>query len=690
MRIFLIALLAASAALPADPQGVPTVPPPKHWDRFVMLVWQYKTDVTRDKELYESLNLHGFHIDRRSDKLQAFAKESGWPFYVDHAADKGYLHLGALSDKIRGKNEVVERPRSMADPKTMEALKKFLTQNISSARGTSAVGYAFDDEISTGSFASPIETDGSALSVAGYRKFLQSLYGTIDALNAQHGTAYASFDAVEPRSYEAVRGQIRPDALGKLNLSPWCDWRTYMDTQWSDALSELTRFANGLDPETPAGYVGGHTPCAYGGQDYRKLSKAVQWMEAYDIGASNEILRSFWDQRHPRVQTFFSSKDARRDAWFLWYYLCHGNRGVICWPEGWFNDGKPADHIAANAATFKEIQGPVSQKIVDGTFVHDPVAIYYSQPSIQATWALDAAVHGKTWPHRSSSLENALSSGSMTRIGWIKSLEDVGLQAKFIHQDHLLGGALQKDGYKVLLLNRALCLSNAEVAAIRAFAAAGGAVIADHLCGIYDEHGKARPKGALDDLFGVQRDLSKGILGGQTTTEVDGEKAHAFNEKSWAVEGAERFKGMPVFERGLAPDTRSGRNVYLNLSPAGYLLRRTKSDAADWLAFVRALFKDLGVEPRVTIDAPRMESIFWKNGDKLTLCLVHNVDRRATIDSFGDLSGELQQGSVRLKFSFAKGVKDLKNERTGKSLGDGRSFEDAFVPWEANVYTYTP
>ena len=30
-----------------------------------------------------------------------------------------------------------------------------------------------------------------------------------------------------------------------------------------------------------------------------------------------------------------------------------------------------------------------------------------------------------------------------------------------------------------------------------------------------------------------------------------------------------------------------------------------------------------------------MESIFWKNQDKITLCVVQNLDRRATIDSFG-------------------------------------------------------
>jgi hypothetical protein len=146
---------------------------------------------------------------------------------------------------------------------------------------------------------------------------------------------------------------------------------------------------------------------------------------------------------------------------------------------------------------------------------------------------------------------------------------------------------------------------------------------------------------------------------------------------------------MPVFERGLATNLRSGRHAYLNVSPAGYLLKRAKGEAQEWLGFVRDLFKERGVEPRLALSAPRVESLFWKNGDRITLCVVHNIDRRAAIDGFGDLSGELGQGSVKLKLSFAQAVKGLKNERNGKELGDGRDFEDAFVPWEANVYTYT-
>jgi len=683
-----LALLALLAVQQTDP--VPPVPPPKSWDRFTMLVWQYQTDVVRDKAVYESLNLRGFHVDRRNNKLQEFGKETGWPFYVDHAADKGFLHLGKRVEPISGKKEIVVRPNSLSDPKVLRDMKKILTENVTAAKGSTVVAYAFDDEISTGNFTSPIETDGHPLSIAGYRKFLESMYGSIDRLNAQYGTTYSSFDAVEPKSYEDVREQLKPDSLGRVNLSAWCDWRSAMDSSWVDVLADLTRTANAIDPSVPAGYVGGQAPSAYGGYDYRKLTKAIQWIEAYDIGGTNEILTSFWDQRRPRMQTFFSSKDPKRYAWFLWYYLSHGNRGVICWPDGWFKDGKPADYISANAATFKEIQGPVSRAIIDGVFVHDPVAIYYSHPSIQATWALDAATHRATWPRRSSSMEATMSSSNLSRLGWLKTLEDLGLQAKFVHQDHLLSGALEKEKVKVLLLNRILCLSDAEAKAIRAFAAAGGTVIADHLCGIFDEHGKARPQGALDDLFGVKRDLSKGILGGKTLTESDAERDSKLSTKSWAVEGAEMSKGMAVFERGLGVATKSGRHVYLNLSSIGYLLQRPKGEGSEWLSYVRTLLAESGVEARVSINLPRTEPLFWKNGDRMTLCVVKNIDRRASIDAFGDTAEEAGKGPARLKLSFARPVKDLRNERTGKVLGGGRAFEDDFTPWEANVYTYVP
>ena len=41
---------------------------------------------------------------------------------------------------------------------------------------------------------------------------------------------------------------------------------------------------NGIDGTVPAGFVGGQAPSPWGGYDWRKLSKAVQWVECYDIG----------------------------------------------------------------------------------------------------------------------------------------------------------------------------------------------------------------------------------------------------------------------------------------------------------------------------------------------------------------------------------------------------------------------
>ena len=70
--------------------------------------------------------------------------------------------------------------------------------------------------------------------------------------------------------------------------------------------------------------------------------------------------------------------------------------------------------------------------------------------------------------------------------------------------------------------------------------------------------------------------------------------------------------------------------------------------------------------------------------------MVKNLERRALIDAFGAVSDDFASGPVKLRISFARPVTDLRNERTGRTLGAGRAFEDDFTPWEANVYTYSP
>ena len=76
-------------------------------------------------------------------------------------------------------------------------------------------------------------------------------------------------------------------------------------------------------------------------------------------------------------------------------------------------------------------------------------------------------------------------------------------------------------------------------------------LIADALCGLLTETGRGRAAGALDDLFGIKRDESKGYLDGRGITEIDGEySSRPFPERLRAYDNALRYRSMVVFERG--------------------------------------------------------------------------------------------------------------------------------------------
>ncbi len=720
----------AIAAQPAHPE-VPYIAPGSEWDRFRILVWQRRTRVREDLELYRSLGFDAFHIDRGSDAgaRVAFAREQGLPYYVDHAADKGWLHLTDRHGRARimGKRDVLSRPHSLADPATLETLEEFLRANVEVTRDGPVLAYAFDDEPSLGSFTSPVEVDGSARSVAGYRKWLQARYESIDRLNRSWGTQHAAFSEIWPNSFEEVRPSNAPFA--EWNLAPWCDWRSYMDDQFASVMSRLTHFTNGLDPDTPAGFVGGQQPAPYGGYDYAKLARAVQWIESYDIGGTNEILRSLWrhPERRPHVQTWFSSGDARRDAWFLWYYLLHGNRGVIAWPEhdgrSWFrygDDGSPAPFIRENVATIREVQSELSRHVLDPDlrFDADPIAVLYSHPSVQVSWAMDATAHGDSWHRRFSRIDNRCQSAGKNRVAWFKLLEDAGFQYDVITGDQVAGGALSQAGYRVLLLNRAVALSDAEAEAIRDFVRAGGTVIADHLTGLFDELGRGRASGGvLDDLFGLRRDETRGYLNGSTVAEIDGElHERPYLERLRSHRGALRHEGMTIYERGTSADggqrgkaaahvrgadvvierrVGKGRALYLNLTPVAYYDRTSRLSAHGdaWRRLISEELSKSGLLPRARVTAgrkpvPLAEVIYWRKGDRVTVGVIKNPTRQGAVDQVGAIDG-LGGEPLDVEIRFAEPVSDVVNLRSGESLPDGEIIRARWKPWEGLLFGVT-
>jgi hypothetical protein len=709
---------------------VPSIPQRSEWKRFNILVWQYQTSVLEDFHLYQKIGLRGFHIDRGAgrENLVDFSLKEQFPYYVDHAADKGFLHLRGFDvQTVTGKYGLTIRPYSLADPNTLRQIKGHLNRNIKATKKGLALAYAFDDEISLGSYVIPCDVDNHPLSLDWFRNWLGNKYLQIHSLNKEWDTDFKSFDEVMPKGFEEVRKHAPKLPLSKWNLAPWMEFRQFMDFQFAQVLAELTRYTNSIDPHTPAGFVGGQGPGPWGGYDYAMLARAVQWMEAYDIHATNEILRSFWnDERRPRMQTFSSTKNPKLDSWFLWYYMLHGNQAVIAWPEGWFgSDGKEiAPYILANKNTFEEIQGKVSEPIVNpnATFDPDPIGIYYSHPSLQAGWAMDAIVHGRNWVNRNGSIDNRNQTMGILRNVWCKVLEDLGFQYDFISyldvEEEMV--KLNKK-FKVIILPKTVCLSDKEALALKKFVCDGGILIADYLCGIMDEHGRGREKGILDDLFGIVRDETAGYMNGVGLTEIDGEKYQKpFLDRFSYYEGAYRYRDIVVFERGTKhrPGCRGveirkflgkfhqasvtienqfgkGRTFYLNLSPLEYWdpERRFSNYGRNFRKIVSDMMNAAGLFPRIKIYendrvTNMIEPLYWRNGSKQYIGLIKNPTEQKELPRLGNLL-EIQGiagREVEIKLEFKDPVRGLINLRTEKHFAPGRLFFDKFKPWEGNLY----
>ncbi len=163
-------------------------------------------------------------------------------------------------------------------------------------------------------------------------------------------------------------------------------------------------------------------------------------------------------------------------------------------------------------------------------------------------------------------------------------------------------------------------------------------------------------------------------------------------------------RGLAVAEGGKATATertipaavKKGKAVYLNLSPVAYTYERYHPKQTSWPELVRGLLAEAGVKPRAKVihaqsNEPEMitQCLYWKvGGNRTALCLVKNLFRSAQIDAAGQTQGNISSETTKIRLVFAKAVKGLKNERTGKVLGDGKEFEDTWVTCEANVYTF--
>jgi hypothetical protein len=358
-----------------------------------------------------------------------------FPYYVENMVNRGlclkwnsnvrdWEKLLADWNKDGRSKSTLVRDYCLDDPQ-WRAWARAEVGRIASRNGLhQPLAYNLRDELSTTYSANPFDYDFNPIALAGFRFWLKTQYESLAALNMEWETSFAQWDDVMPFTTDEIKNRMasgqalprgKPDwqelevlkfdpaaALSsstRWNFSPWADFRTYMDYSLSAALDDLRQAAHRIDPQTPVGIEGTQMPDAFGGYDLWRLSRALDWVEPYDIGNAREILGSFMPGC-PILTTVFESdtEHARRR---LWHLLLEGDRGCIVWWSEDCLDFHSADYTLtakakALAPVLREMTSPLAQLFLRAEPVRDPIFIYYSQPSLQVDWLLESTVDGST------------------------------------------------------------------------------------------------------------------------------------------------------------------------------------------------------------------------------------------------------------------------------------------------------
>ncbi len=610
---------------------------------------------------------------------------------MDHLAGKGELHLwdgGIPKDKLNQVHGGGVRTAPVNEA-MRQRLQKLIAKHITAVKSSSMrSAYALDDEVSWGHFVHPTMwcvTDDAAA----YPAWLKEIYGPRAPQRPNWVT------------YENIRPKLATWSIKEFDASPLMDQWTFNDSYWNNFIGDLVEFSNSVDPDTPCGWVGGQSPNAFGGYDYAKAMRKVQFLEAYNIGGSQAVIRSFNPHNAiPTVTTHFH-QNTPDSAWQTWYYLAHGNRGFIGWVENWFDGATPKNWHKDITPHYLEAGKKIGPLLSGAEWQHDGVAIYYSHSSIQLGWIMDAAAHGTTWINRNG--DDRLGSAHQGRKAWENMLRDSGLQYNFISYADVIQHGIPRE-YKVLILPACLCLSDVEARRIRTFVEAGGTVIADFMPGLWDQHGKGRAAGgALDDIFGVKHssDLKVAdVFGGKLWCELNQDANFGWKTydsfltyRNTCIKDASGFdKAVRNMKTVNVNHIGKGKAVLLNLSPQWYNAYRTAGATA---ASKRKTF----IDPVESATGKRWvalkgggkehgyEITYWRKDGRTVLFVCMNPEIEVSATGGGNSVG-LKSEMLPVTLTFARNLTDVRDERTGRNLGPGKEFKFDWLTTEAIVLSF--
>ena len=559
--------LAVATGMPGPARAAEPV------ERHRVVLWTFDEDVLRRgfHDAVRALGADAVSVNWHRDPGPIERAELGW--YADHAAAKGTLGLleevwrpawdrfEAARTQAWPALDVRARPKCLRDPALLEEMAKNTERAAQRAKGR-AFALSLDDEPSAAVRANPVDWCLCDRCVAEFRDGARRRHATVAALNAAWGTDYRKWDEVRPWTTAAIRARAYAGPAGGWNLAPWMETRAFQDETFERALAHLARVSRAAAPGLQCGITGAQAPGAFGGWDYRRLGAVCDFLEPYDIGLALPVARDLAPPGAVIAQTVFpSGEDTCLPRWRLWRGIARGANTTIVWSSRdalkWDERGQGTptrygEALAAELALLSR-KGGLGDRLARARPLDEGIVVVLSQPSLSVRWMLDSREDGDTWPRRFGSHEARASSAIASREAAWRAL--AGRGRRFVDARELTAAAL-KD-VRLVVLPDVLCLSDAEAAALSAFAARGGRIVADRAPGEFDELGRARRAPALA-ARGVDLDPGLAALGAAATAACGAPPGRAV---------AKRADGepAPAVELGLS---RDGDALYVVAVPA--------------------------------------------------------------------------------------------------------------------------
>lgn len=377
-----------------------------------------------------------------------------------------------------------------------ETIAKHARRVAKDAAPYGPVGYTVCDEPNLVTRFSPDEPDEEPENVAEFRVRMKRKYGTLGEYNRRHGTKRASFAEIGP-----VR---LADARKTRNFAEYVEWRNFNVDRWCEALKLMTDAGKAVDPTLRKSLFNSFGQTAASGNDYWKLLTkagldfsseytAMVYMRRDPIYNFDEFYRSF--RPDMRVWGFFGyGMNGDQIAFAPWWFAAHRYGGITWFSSlGWNYQllDSPSLALTRDAADLKKTLE--DSRLMDGLgkllLAYDwaprTAAIYYSHDSMLVSTLL-----GNEKISFEVCEKGPLHDYMYSRQGAQYLLEDLLYQHDFVAPEQIASVAL--DGRRILFMPRILALSDAEVDALKAFAARGGKIVADQMPGDYDELGLRR------------------------------------------------------------------------------------------------------------------------------------------------------------------------------------------------------